>query len=189
MVKETHSGWAIWITGLPGSGKSTLAHGLYDNLSGLNIEAELISSDKLRRELTPRPTYSEEERDLFYNCLAFVAIKLVKNNIKVIIDATGNRRKYRKKCRRKIKQFAEIYLECPQEICIQREKKRRNTHYAPKRIYDRAFSRKDTTIPGIGSPYEKPENPELVLNSNKISIQECIKKSVNFILDNFEKNA
>ena len=190
MVKETkHEGWAIWITGLPGSGKSTLAHGLYDNLSKLNIEAELISSDKLRRELTPQPTYSEEERDLFYNCLAFVSIKLVKNNINVIIDATGNRRKYRNKCRRKIKQFAEIYLECPLEICIQREKKRKNTHYAPKRIYDKAFSRKDTTIPGIGSPYEKPENPELVLNSNKLSIQECIKKTVNFILDNFEKNA
>ena len=187
MVNETYLGWAIWITGLPGSGKSTLAHGLYDNLSKLNIEAELISSDELRRELTPRTTYSEEERDLFYNCLAFVAIKLVKNNINVIIDATGNRRKYRNKCKSKIKQFAEIYLECPLEICIQREKKRKNTHYAPKRIYDKGLNRKGTTIPGIGSPYEEPENPGLVLNSNKLSINECIKRTANFILDNFEK--
>jgi adenylylsulfate kinase len=187
MVNEPHSGWAIWITGLPGSGKSTLAHGLCNNLSKLNIEAELISSDELRRELTPQLTYSEEERDLFYNCLAFVAIKLVNNNINVLIDATGNRRKYRNKCRRKIKQFAEIYLECPLEICIQREKKRKNTHYAPKKIYDKAFSQKDTTIPGIGSPYEEPENPELVLNSNELSIQECIKRTVSFILDNFGK--
>jgi adenylylsulfate kinase len=188
MVKEPeHGGWAIWITGLPGSGKSTLACGLYDNLEKLNVKAELVSSDELRKELTPQPTYSEEERDLLYNCLTFLAIKLVKNNINVIIDATGNRRKYRNKCRHKIKQFAEIYLKCPLGICIQREKKRKNTHFAPKRIYDKAFSQKDTTIPGIGSPYEEPEKPELVLDSNKLSIQDCIKETVNFILDNFEK--
>jgi adenylylsulfate kinase len=187
MVNETNSGWAIWITGLPGSGKSTLAHGVHENLSKLKIEAKPISSDELRRELTPQPTYSEEERNLFYDRLASIAIKSVKNNINIIIDATGNKRKYRNKCRRNIEQFAEIYLECPLEVCIQREKRRKNTHFAPKKIYDKAFSRKDTTIPGIGSPYEEPENPELVLNSSKLSIQECINKIVNFILDNFEK--
>ena len=187
MVNETNSGWAIWITGLPGSGKSTLAHGVHKNLSKLNIEAELISSDELRRKLTPQPTYSEEERNLFYDRLASNAIGLVKNNVNVIIDATGNRRKYRNKCRRNIEQFAEIYLKCPLENCIQREKKRKNTHFAPKKIYDKAFRKKDSTIPGIGSPYEEPENPELVLNSSKLSIQECIKRTVNFVLDNFEK--
>lgn len=187
MVNKTNSSWAIWITGLPGSGKSTLAQGVHENLLKLNIEVKLISSDELRRNLTPQPTYSEEERNFFYDQLASIAMKFVKNNVNVIIDATGNRRKYRNKCRRNIKQFAEIYLECPLEICIQREKKRNNTHFAPKKIYDKAFSQKDTTIPGIGSPYEEPKNPELVLDSSKLSIQECIKRTVNFILDNFEK--
>lgn len=98
-------GWAIWITGLPGSGKSIVARTLKQRLSNEGIRSQIISSDKLRRILTPDPVYSEDERDMVYQTLTYIVEVLVRNGVNVIIDATGNKRKYRDGCRAKVKRF------------------------------------------------------------------------------------
>ena len=59
-----HEGWCLWLTGLPGSGKSTIANLLMEELKMKNIHAALVSVDMLRRAVTPKPSYSEEERDM-----------------------------------------------------------------------------------------------------------------------------
>ena len=68
----TSTACAIWLTGLPASGKSTIVAALKPQLEGVGIEVEVLESDAVRQVLTPTPTYSPIERDLFYRALAFM---------------------------------------------------------------------------------------------------------------------
>jgi len=170
------SGWAIWITGLPGSGKSTIAEALKAKLEEESIPFQLLSMDELRKILTPKPSYSEEERDRVYSALSYIAELLTQNGVNVVIDATGNRRKYRDKARERIRKFIEVYVKCPIEVCIRREMKRRETHGAPKGIYAKAFKGESLTVPGVGAPYEEPLNPEVTVDSTKLTPSEAAEK-------------
>ncbi len=165
--------WCVWVTGLPGSGKSVVANALREELQRHNIEAQILSSDALRKAVTPEPTYTEEERDMFYNALVLVAQHLTENGINVIIDATGNRRRYRQIARRKIRHFIEAYLKCPLEVCMEREAKRGKRFQAPKDIYKRAARGEAPTVPGLGAPYEEPIHPHVIVDSEKLSPEEC----------------
>jgi adenylylsulfate kinase len=142
-------------------------------LAGMNIHAQLISSDELRTIMTPTPSYSVEERDMVYAALVYLAKLLTQNGINVVIDATGNLRRYRDDARRQIPRFVEVYLECPLEICMEREVKRGKTYHAPKQIYSKALGGKAPTVPGVGQPYEPPLESELTLDSIKLSPEQC----------------
>ncbi|MER3425215.1 MAG: adenylyl-sulfate kinase, partial [Nitrospiraceae bacterium] len=78
---------------------------------------EVLESDEVRRILTPSPAYSPEERDLFYRALAFLASRLVRHGVTVIIDATATKRAYRELARMLIPAFLEIAVECPLDVC------------------------------------------------------------------------
>jgi len=180
------TGWCIWITGLPGSGKSTIAHLLVRKLKSLGIHAYILSSDALRRVMTPNPKYTEEERNIVYGTLVYIAKLLTDNGVNVIIDATGNRRKYRDRARREIQCFMEAYVKCPIEVCIKRESRRNIDSYgAPKNIYKKAFTGESRTVPGLGSPYEEPLNPEVTVDSNKLNPEECAEKILEAIVKKF----
>lgn len=177
-----HDGWCVWITGLPGSGKSTVAEILIKLLLQREIRAQLLSSDELRKVLTPKPTYSLEERDTVYATLVYIARLLTKNGVNVVIDATGNLRRYRDNARSRIPKFMEAYLECPLEVCIERESKRTETRHAPEQIYKKALEGKAPTVPGIGQPYEPPLNPEVTVNTAKCTPKQAAQKIMETIL-------
>ena len=172
-------GWVIWLTGLPGSGKSVVAGTLQRSLSEKGVTSQILSSDELRKFATPKPTYSEDEREAVYGTLAFIASLLARNGVNVIIDATGNLRKYRDNCRNMVERFAEVYLKCPLETCMQREATRMETLHAPKGIYEKAMKGKAPTVPGIGSPYEEPLRPEVTIESDKLNAKECVSNILN----------
>ena len=180
MVQNT--GWCIWVTGLPGSGKSTVSTSLMQLLPTRTNPVQLLSSDTLRKVLTPVPTYSPKERDRVYAVLVYIAKLLTQNGVNVIIDATGNFRRYRRKARSELKRFAEIYLKCPLEICVNRETNRLETYDAPKQIYKQHSKEKASTVPGVGVKYEPPLNPELVIDTVQNSPCECAKKILQLIL-------
>jgi len=172
-VGRTGSGWALWITGLPGSGKSTIARLLAKRLAEMAIPTQTLSSDMLRKSLTPKPRYTEKERNMVYSVLVLIAKLLTQNGVNVIIDATGNRRRYRDKARREIDNFLEAYLRCPLEICIERERRRKRRLGAPKGIYQKGFDRRSRTVPGLGVPYEEPLNPEVIVDTDKLSREDA----------------
>lgn len=159
------------MTGLPGSGKSATSHELIKLLNAKGIRAQLLSSDSLRKVMTPQPTYALEERDNVYATLVHAAKLLTMNGINVIIDATGNLRRYREKARKNIPTFKEVFLTCPLNVCIEREKNRKRAYHAPRKIYSTA--RKISTVPGIGQPYEPPQKPELMIDTTKCTPKQC----------------
>jgi adenylylsulfate kinase len=179
---STRLGWCVWVTGLPGSGKSVVSEALLKLLDEKGVHAQLLSVDALRRVLTPIPSYSLKERDTVYATLVYFAQLLTENGVNVVIDATGNLRRFRENARKRIPEFVEAYLECPIEVCMDRETKRGKTHLAPRKIYTRALSGEAPTVPGIGQPYEPPINPEVIVNTAKCQPQECAKKILQKLL-------
>ena len=148
-------GFAVWLTGLPASGKSTISRELADRLRESGLPVVVLESDVMRNILTPEPTYSDEERDRFYRQLVLIGRHITAEGANVIFDATANRRAYRDEARRLIRRFAEIHVDCPVPVCIERD---------PKGIYAAAGTGEAARVPGIQSPYEAPLNPELVLD-------------------------
>jgi adenylylsulfate kinase len=149
-------GFAIWITGLPASGKSTIVSALKPQLEAMGFAVEVLESDEVRRVITPIPTYSETERDLFYRALAFTGQRLVAHGVTVVFDATANRRVYRDFARSVIPRFIEIAVECPLTTCMERDR---------KGTYRKGQSGESLTVPGLQSPYEAPINPDLRIDT------------------------
>jgi adenylylsulfate kinase len=151
-------GFAVWITGLPASGKSTLAAALVHALAARGVTVAVLESDSLRRILTPRPDYSEEERDVFYGAMAYIGRLLTEHGVPVIFDATANRRKYRDRARHEIPRFVEVYVDCPLDVCTARD---------PKGVYRKAREGAAETVPGMQAAYEPPEHPEVVTRGDR----------------------
>lgn len=179
-------GWCVWITGLPGSGKSTVAELLMKKMRSLGIHAQTVSIDMIRKYATPQPAYTAEERVAVYGALVFTAKMLTENGVNVVIDATGNRRRFRAQARKAIPRFIEAYLECPLEVCMRREAERKDTHLAPSGIYVRAKEGRSSTVPGIGVPYENPISPEVKIDSSKLSAEEAAQRILMTLKKHFD---
>jgi len=160
-------GWALWLTGLPSSGKSTIARALAERLGRMGVRVQILETDELRKVLTPNPRYTEEERDFFYNAMVYIGTLLVRNGVNVIFDATANRRRYRDRARKQIRRFAEVYVKCPLTVCMERD---------VKGIYKAALEGRAETVPGLQAPYEEPINPEVVVETDRMTVDECVEK-------------
>jgi len=161
-------GKALWITGLPGSGKSTIA----DAIKASHPDFIILRMDELRKCVTPDPTYSDAEREIVYRSLVYLAERITGLGHNVIIDATGNMRRWRELARGLIPQYTEIYLKCPLQECIKRERERQKTHGAPKGIYKKG--EKGWPVPGVNTPYEEPLAPEIIIDTGLSTTQEAV---------------
>jgi adenylylsulfate kinase len=158
MPSDRAPAFAVWLTGLPASGKSTVARALAAELAGRGIRAAVLESDAVRREITPRPKYNDEERDAFYATLAFLARVLVLHGVPVIVDATANLRAYRDRARDAIPRFLEVHVRCPLAVCQARD---------PKGIYRRGAEGTARDVPGVSAPFEPPLMPEVVVDGER----------------------
>ncbi|KCZ70883.1 adenylylsulfate kinase-like kinase [Candidatus Methanoperedens nitroreducens] len=172
--------FAVWFTGIPGSGKTVIAHRTSALLKRKGIDVRILQLDEIRRILTPHPRYTDEERDIVYASLGYMAKLLTECGMNVFIDATANRRKYRDTARKIIPQFAEVYIRCPIQVCMQREA-RRKAVFSPKDIYKKS-ARPGATVPGVNIPYEEPLRPEVVIDSDKMAPDEAAKKVADAII-------
>jgi adenylylsulfate kinase len=171
-MDATSKAFAIWLTGLPASGKSTIVAALRPQLEELRLSVEVLESDVVRRALTPTPTYSQTERDLFYRTLAFTGAKLVEHGVTVIFDATANRRAYRDFARSLIARFIEVAVECPIAACLQRDY---------KGTYARGQRGESSTVPGLQDPYEPPVNPEVRIDTTRLSAKDAAGEIMKFV--------
>ncbi len=185
------NGWVVWITGLPGSGKTRRAKELLKKLEQQNVKVEYLRMDVIRKILTPERKYTEEERDHAYRSLVLIGKFLTESGVNVIIDATGHRKVWRELARQLIPNFAEVYIKCPLEVCIDRESKRKD-NLVVSNLYKKAMRRMNgEKVDGVGQmigidvPYEEPDNPELIIDSGKINIKESSDKIFQMIKEVF----
>jgi adenylylsulfate kinase len=124
------------------------------------LTVDVLESDEVRRLLTPQPTYSPEERDLFYRALAFSGQRLVAHGVTVVFDATASRQAYRDLARGMIPRFIEVAVECPIAVCMERDR---------KGTYQKGVRGESSTVPGLQTPYESPAKPDLRIDTTKVS--------------------
>ena len=166
--------FAIWITGLPASGKSTITAALRPRLQAAGLQVDVLESDVLRRVLTPSPSYSDDERDLFYRAMAFAGSRLVAHGITVIFDATATKRAYRAFARDLIDRFVEVAVECPLDVCMARDK---------KGTYRKGLAGESTTVPGLQTPYEAPQHPDVRIDSVQTSTEAAVDRILAVLSD------
>jgi adenylylsulfate kinase len=166
--------FAIWITGLPASGKSTITAALRPRLEAAGLRVEVLESDTLRRILTPVPSYSDDERDLFYRAMAFAGSRLVAHGITVIFDATGGKQAYRAYARDLIDRFVEVAVECPLEVCMARD---------IKGTYRKGLGGESKTVPGLQTPYEPPLAPDVRIESVRTSTEAAVARILAVLCD------
>lgn len=168
-------GWAIWITGLPSSGKSTLARILKDKLALLGVDLQILESDTLRRVLTPNPTYSPEEREVFYKSMVYIGSLLTRNGVNVIFDATAAKGRWRRLARGLIDKFLQVYIRCPLEVCRGRD---------VKGIYKKGETGESRYVPGLQEEYEAPYDADVEIDCVKDSPEESADKIIEVMRQN-----
>lgn len=162
-----HSGLTVWFTGLPGCGKSTVANLVAEKLKAGGYKVERLDGDIVRKGLTRDLGFSEEDRNKNIERVTFVAKLLTRNGVIVLSSFVSPYRAARKKAREEIGPFFEVYVSCPQEECMRRD---------VKGMYKKAYAGEIKQFTGVSAPYEEPENPELVLMTDKETPQESAEK-------------
>lgn len=172
-----HKGVCLWFTGLSGSGKSTLANAVESILNHKKVHTYLLDGDNIRHGLNKNLGFSDEDRTENIRRIGEVAKLFVDAGTVVITAFISPFREDRKKVRNIIpnQRFIEIYIDCPLEVCEQRD---------PKGLYKKARTNEIKEFTGISSPYEAPENPELVIKSGKnTTVKENAENIVNYLIE------
>lgn len=162
-------GFTVWFTGLPCSGKSAIADRVADVLRNNGMKVERLDGDIVRQSLTRDLGFSKEDRDKNIERVTFVAKLLTRNGVAVITSFVSPYRERRRKTREEIGDFVEVYVKCPVEVCMQRD---------VKGMYKRALAGEIKGFTGVDDPYEEPENPELVLETDKEGLDVCVNKVI-----------
>lgn len=156
---------AIWITGLPASGKTTIANLLSDYLRAKNMPSIILDGDEMRRTISKDLGFSPDDRREHNRRVIEVAKLLVKNGITAIIPLISPYRITRETARKEIPNFVEVYAKASLDTCMKRD---------PKGLYKKAQKGEIQNMTGLQSPYEEPETPEIILDTEKQTPQQCI---------------
>ncbi len=165
------SGFTVWFTGLPCAGKTTLATKLYEYFLNNGMRnVELLDGDVVRQHLTKGLGYTKADRDENIRRIGWLSQLLNKHGINAIVAAISPYRDIREEQRRLIKNFFEVYVCCPVEICDKRD---------IKGMYEKARKGIIKNFTGIDDPYEEPLNPELKIETDKLSVEKSFELLLN----------
>ena len=146
----------LWFTGLSGAGKTTIAKEVQANLARHDVRVELLDGDELRATLSSDLGFSKNDRDLQVKRIAFVANLLAKNGILVLVSAISPYRDSRARAINSFSRGFEVFVDAPLAVLEQRD---------TKGLYRRARLGEIKNLTGIDDPYERPEFPELHLDT------------------------
>ena len=165
----------IWLTGLPGSGKTTIARAAEPKLKELGFKTELLDGDMVRKELSPDLGFTKEDREKHARRVVYLCKLLSRNGIIPIVSLISPYREFRAYARKEIAvndNFVEVHVKCSLESCIKRD---------PKGLYKKALAGEIKDLTGLQDPYEEPLNPELVIDTEKETLDESVKKLLSCI--------
>ena len=169
-----HRSAVIWFTGLSGSGKSTIAHSVEEELYKLGCRTIVLDGDNIRYGLSSNLTFSDDDRKENIRRIGEAAKLMMEAGVITMTAFISPFKKDRNLVRQLLPQgdFIEIYCNASLEVCESRD---------VKGLYKRARSGEIKNYTGIDSPYEAPDNPELVIDTDGDSLKESIAKVVDFL--------
>lgn len=167
-------GVTLWLTGLSGSGKSTIAVELEHALLENKHQAYILDGDNIRHGLNKNLGFSPEDRSENIRRIGEVAKLFTDANIITITAFISPYRQDRDNARKLLKEgeFIEVYVKCPIDVCEQRD---------TKGLYKKARAGEVKEFTGISAPYEEPLNPELTIDTSKLSLEESTRAILNYL--------
>jgi sulfate adenylyltransferase len=172
-------GVTVWFTGLSGAGKSTIAHALIERLAEFGRNCSLLDGDEIRTHLSKGLGFSKEDRDTNIRRVGYVAGLIAQHGGTTLCAVISPYRAIRDEARQMAKgNFIEVYCSAPIEICAQRDVK---GMYAKARAAVAAG--KPIGFTGVDDPYEAPPNPEVSLDTSVLSVQQCVDRIIDKLLE------
>ena len=167
-------GATIWLTGLSGSGKSTIAVELEHALIENKHQAYILDGDNIRHGLNKNLGFSPEDRTENIRRIGEVAKLFTEANIITIAAFVSPYREDRDNVRKLLNhgEFVEIYVKCSLDVCETRD---------TKGLYKKARAGEVKDFTGISAPYEEPLNPELSIDSAKLSVEESTRTILDYL--------
>ena len=167
-------GVTIWLTGLSGSGKSTIAVELEHALIENRHQAYILDGDNIRHGLNKKLGFSPEDRTENIRRIGEVAKLFTDAGIITITAFISPYREDRDAVRRLLSdgEFIEVYVKCPLDVCEERD---------TKGLYKKARAGEVKDFTGISAPYEEPLNPELTIDSSKLTVEESTRAVLNYL--------
>jgi adenylylsulfate kinase len=166
-MKRKKKAFTVWFTGLSGSGKSTLAEMLHDQLASQGIWSEIIRGADMRKTISEGLGFSLQDREKNIRRMGEVCHLLTKNGVVAIAVAISPIRETREHNREKLGDYVEVYCKCSLEELRKRDK---------NQLYSRAEAGEIQHVAGLDDPYQEPQKPEVVVETDKELPQEGLKR-------------
>jgi adenylyl-sulfate kinase len=167
-----HQGFTLWFTGLSGAGKSTLSDYLSEEFTRRGYKFEVLDGDVVRTNLSKGLGFSKEDRDTNIRRIGFVANLLERNGVIAITAAISPYRDIRDEVRAQHKNFVEVFVKCPLEALVERD---------VKGLYKKAIAGEIQNFTGVSDPYEEPLRPEIVVETDKESVEQSAAKILDYL--------
>ena len=173
-AKNRHHSAVLYFTGLSGSGKSTIANAAARRLHDLGANTYVLDGDNVRHGLNKDLGFSDEARKENSRRIGEVAKLFIDSGQLVFTAFISPFQEDRDSVRRLVKEdeFVEVYISCPLDACEQRD---------PKGLYEKARAALLPEFTGISSPYEAPVNPELILETDRFTVEECVEQLIRYL--------
>jgi adenylylsulfate kinase len=173
-IQGGHKSVILWFTGFSGSGKSTLAHAVEKALYDLGCRTYVFDGDNVRHGLCADLGFSKEDREENIRRIGEMSKLFIEAGVIALTAFISPFQADRERVRKLVAEgdFIEIYCRCPLEVCEQRD---------VKGLYQKARQGKITEFTGISSPYETPENPELVIDTANQPLETCVENIMQYL--------
>lgn len=170
-----HKGAVLWFTGLSASGKSTLSHRVEKRLHDKGLSTYVFDGDNVRHGLCGDLGFSEKDRTENIRRIGEMVRLFVDAGIIALTAFISPFRADRDRVKAMVGEdrFVEIFVDCPLDVCIQRD---------PKGIYAKAVKGEIKDFTGISSPYEPPLNPDIVIRSDRESFDDAVDRVITLII-------
>jgi adenylyl-sulfate kinase len=162
-------GFTVWFTGLPSSGKTTLARLLEPVIRERGSHVEVLDGDEVRLHLSKGLGFSKEDRDENIRRIGYVAGLVTRSGGVAITCAISPYRAVRDEVRQRVGRFVEVFVKCSLETCIERD---------VKGLYKKALQGEIQNFTGVSDPYEEPVAPEVVVETDRESPEESLRRIV-----------
>lgn len=172
-----HKSAILWFTGLSGSGKSTISVALEKKLYEQNIHTYRLDGDNVRHGLNNNLGFSPDDRTENIRRVGEVSKLMIDAGLFTLAAFISPYRRDRDQVRGLVNpnEFLEVYVDASLETCEARD---------PKGLYKKARLGEIKEFTGIDAPYEEPIDPEIIIDTNKLSIDESVEAIINYLKDN-----